>query len=137
MQSIKGLVVKGEMIKPMEVFVEVKPNIYYNRELLQKVTIPNRESHLVSIKSQMGTYAEEETLLIEKLMPLKPDEREPYLELLNSYTNEKMRLSMLLEQESKWWDLWIVTNNGTEIQFRYESETERNTVYGLLIGKQL
>lgn len=121
----------------MEVFVEVKPNIYYNRELLQKVTIPNRELHLESIKSQMDTYAKEETSLIEKLMPLKPDERDPYLEQLSDYTNEKMRLSMLLEQESKWWDLGIVTNNGVEIQFRYESENERNTVYGLLVGKQL
>lgn len=88
-----------------------------------------------SIKSQRDTYAEKETSLIEKLMSLKPDEREPYLEWLNKYTNEKTRLSVFLEQESKWWDLIIVTNEGVDLNFRYDKESGRNRVVNEIIGR--
>lgn len=119
----------------MSKFVEVKINYYINPALLRAVSIPNREVHLESIKSQRDTYAEKETSLIEKLMSLKPDEREPYLERLNKYTNEKTRLSVFLEQESKWWDLIIVTNEGVDLNFRYDKESERDRVVNEIIGR--
>lgn len=121
----------------MSKFVEVKPNYYINPALLYSIDVPDKDNRLQSLRDNIQWQEEVEKKLIDELTLLEPNQRDEHLPLLNAATNEKMRLSMLLEQESKWWDLGIVTNNRVEIQFRYESENERNTVYGLLVGKQL
>lgn len=96
----------------MSKFVEVKPNYYINPALLYSIDVPDKDIRLQSLRDNIQWQEEVEKKLIDELTLLEPNQRDEHLPLLNAATNEKMRLSMLLEQESKWWDIKLLNHQG-------------------------